>query len=122
MANSSPIIVARFWSKVSVGRSDHCWPWRASCDRYGYGQFKGDAYTTPKRAHRVAYELINGEIPDGFLLRHRCHNTLCCNPDHLVTGTVADNHDDREAAGRCPREGGRFAEIDLPPEGAPSQA
>jgi hypothetical protein len=111
MADSSPIITARFWSKVDVGRPDHCWPWRAALDRYGYGQFKGESYVSPKRSHRVAYELVCGDIPPGLVLRHRCNNPACCNPSHLVPGTQGDNHDDREEAGHCPREAGRFAEI-----------
>lgn len=111
MADPAAIIFARFWSKVDIGRPQDCWFWRASCDRYGYGQFKGEAYANPKRAHRVAYEQLIGPIPAGAVLRHKCNKPACCNPVHMVPGTQADNHADREDAGHCPREAGRFAEI-----------
>lgn len=112
MAENAAITIARFWSKVQVGRNDVCWPWRASCDRHGYGQFKGTSGAKPKRAHRVAYELAKGEVPAGLVLRHRCNNPLRCNPEHLAPGTQGDNHDDREGAGRCPREAGRFVKVE----------
>ena len=35
------------------------------------------------RAHRVAYEVGRGPIPDGAELDHICHNRKCVNPDHL---------------------------------------
>lgn len=111
MANLSPIMFARFWSKVEVQHPKACWPWRASLDRYGYGQFKGCAHVSPQRAHRVAYESINGPIDSDLVLRHTCNNPACCNPDHMVPGTQADNHNDREASGRCPRDAGRFLPI-----------
>lgn len=109
MATQSAITFARFWSKVDIRKSADCWFWRASLDRYGYGQFKGASGETPKRAHRVAYEHIIGPIAAGLVLRHRCNNPSCCNPKHMEPGTQADNHDDREEAGRCPRQRGRFA-------------
>ena len=57
-------------------------------------------------AHRVAYELRNGEIPDGHVVRHKCHNPRCINPRHLETGTHADNAKDRVDAGRsAPQKG-----------------
>lgn len=107
----SPILIARFWSKVRVGRDADCWPWQASTDRYGYGQFKGEAYASPRRSHRVAFELANAGAPPDLLIRHTCHNPACCNPAHLIAGTPADNHKDREEAGRCLRENGRFAPV-----------
>jgi len=52
------------------------------------------------KAHRVAWELEHGQIPDGLCILHRCDNRPCCNVDHLFIGTVDDNNKDRAAKGR----------------------
>lgn len=69
----------RFWAKVQ--KTDGCWLWSASRQRRGYGtlvlQGKG------RLAHRVAYELLRGPVPDGCELDHTCRNTACVNPDHV---------------------------------------
>jgi len=89
---------ARFWKKVQKGNDQHCWEWLASKNERGYGQF----YLLGKmqKAHRVAYLLSHGEIPTDFVVRHKCDNPGCCNPNHLEVGTVADNNNDREVRGR----------------------
>lgn len=89
----------RFWSKVAItAHPDRCWEWQAGCNKYGYGKFKRN--TQPCRAHRVAWELINGDIPDGLHVLHTCDNRKCCNPKHLFLGTNQDNMDDKVAKGR----------------------
>ena len=52
------------------------------------------------RTHRHTYRKFKGEIPSGMIVRHTCDNRLCCNPDHLLLGTHADNARDRVERGR----------------------
>jgi hypothetical protein len=81
---------ARFLSHVE--KTEDCWLWTGTTSR-GYGKFwvNGKMDMT----HRVAYELWNGPIPDGLCVRHKCRNTHCVNPEHLETGTCAENQRDR---------------------------
>lgn len=72
---------ARFWSRVDRGTYDRCWPWKGSLASAGYGYISFDNHRF--RAHRIAYELVKGEIPDGLVIDHLCRNRACCNPAHL---------------------------------------
>ena len=80
----------RFWSKVEITR--HCWNWIASLHSNGYGQFYFEG--TPRRAHRIAWELTNGPIPIGSLVCHHCDNKRCVRPDHLYLGNHRTNIQD----------------------------
>lgn len=83
----------RFWTKVNRSGpwpllrhlSGRCWMWTASLRADGYGQFRigGRADGRTVRAHRVAYELLIGPIPEGLVIDHLCRNRACVNPDHL---------------------------------------
>lgn len=83
----------RFWSKVE--KTDGCWNWRGARLRrphdgsLSYGVFNLDGRSQP--AHRVAWQLLNGPIPEGKWLLHDCDNQGCVRPDHLYVGTHADN-------------------------------
>lgn len=81
-----------FWARVNRASKNKCWEWTGLVAQgpknptpYGVLGWNGKH----ARAHRVAYELANGPIPAGFMVLHRCDNTLCCNPSHLYLG----NHD-----------------------------
>jgi hypothetical protein len=90
----------RFRSRVNVRRVDDCWPWTGPrVSGYGVLWRNGNNYG----AHRVAWELANGPIPDGMFICHRCDNPPCCNPAHLFLGTQADNDADRTVKGRSSR-------------------
>lgn len=93
-------LIRRFAAKYVAGKPDECWEWTAGCNRRGYGKFSIGKRTFG--AHRIAYFLAKGDIPDDLLVRHTCDNPPCVNPAHLVLGTQAQNIADMDARGRRP--------------------
>lgn len=87
----------RFWAKVdkngpvSVRRPElgRCWLWAAGVSRFGYGHFHIGSAT--HRAHRIAYQLLLGDIPEGKELDHLCRVRHCVNPAHLEAVTRSEN-------------------------------
>jgi hypothetical protein len=43
------------------------------------------------QAHRWAWELVNGQIPEGFVIDHICRNRKCVLPEHLRMITQQEN-------------------------------
>jgi len=85
----SNTLYQRFWAKVN--KTDTCWLWTA-CARGGYGQISaGGRSRKILSAHRVAYEMLVGPIPEGLDLDHLCRVTLCVNPKHLEPVTHREN-------------------------------
>ncbi|HDL8239116.1 TPA: HNH endonuclease [Yersinia enterocolitica] len=81
-----------FWSKVDVLSVKDCWVWKGAKKPKGYGNLRvGSRYLL---AHRVAWELSNFPIPDGYLICHACDNPSCCNPSHLLLGNARANFTD----------------------------
>lgn len=88
----------RFWNKVDIRGESDCWEWKGFKLPSGYGRKMYQS--EEKYAHRVAYIITFGEIPQGFCVCHKCDNPSCCNPNHLFLGTAADNARDRSEKGR----------------------
>lgn len=83
-----------------------CVEWQGSRNRRGYGTFTQPGHRTIL-AHRFAYQYVNGPIPEGLCVLHRCDNPACCNVEHLFLGTRTDNNRDMREKGRD-RQGSLF--------------
>jgi hypothetical protein len=75
-----------------------CWEWQGTRNKYGYGTLTYDHRTA--KAHRIAYTICVGPIPEGMQVLHYCDNPPCINPKHLFLGTVKDNVHDALRKGR----------------------
>ena len=92
-----PNDAARFDSYVLKKDPKDCWPWLGARSPRGYGAF--EMRTTTVRSCRVAYYFHYGVDPYPSLVRHTCDNSECCNPHHLILGTVKQNSQDAKERG-----------------------
>lgn len=88
----------RFQTKFVPEPNSGCWLWTGGSFSERYGRIKIDG--ADLLAHRVAWELYRGEIPEGLCVLHRCDTPFCINPNHLWLGTHKDNHLDMVTKGR----------------------
>lgn len=78
--------------------AQECWEWNGYKNNMGYGL--KSRKNRRKLVHRLAWEWVNGPIPSGMNILHRCDNPPCVNPNHLFMGTQADNMMDKKLKGR----------------------
>jgi len=97
----------RFWSKVRKGPD--CWLWTGARkqradrrQREWYGQFATtvNGKQVNVGAHRYAWELEHGPIPEGKSCLHHCDDSICVRVEHLYIGDQGDNMKDAQARGR----------------------
>lgn len=67
---------------------------------YGYLCYRNKNWA----AHRLAWKLVNGDIPKGAVVMHKCDNPPCCNPDHLELGDDRKNMQEAGKRKRWPRQ------------------
>lgn len=81
-----------------VQKTDNCWLWMGTLNERGYGIIS--IADRNRAAHRVAWILSNGPIPDGLMVCHCCDNPRCVRSDHFFLGTCKDNISDCVSKGR----------------------
>lgn len=90
MSRPFPPPIERLSSFTDRRGDEECWPWLGALDRDGYGKgIRIDGYQ--HLAHRAAYMLLVGPIPDGLTIDHLCRNRACVNPGHMEVVTAEEN-------------------------------
>lgn len=102
--------IDKFESNISEITENGCKEWLNSINRHGYGYFyfKGGMFS----AHRTAYEIKEGKIPDGKFICHSCDNRKCVNSAHLWIGTQRENMNDMKDKKRAGPKTMRIDDID----------
>ena len=97
-STTDPTFQQRFFARMTRTPSG-CLEWQGCTNLKGYGQVRCNG--TMQGTHRVAWIIVNGPIPDGLDVLHKCDNRTCCDVDHLFLGTDLDNNHDMIFKGRA---------------------
>lgn len=96
MAINDPTLITRFWSKVDRRGDDECWPWLAYKSKKGCGAIKvGGKRGAAVQARHIAYQIANGDVPDGMSVRLSCDDASCCNPKHIFLKPISISPEER---------------------------
>lgn len=86
-----PVTIEAYLESKCEKKEGGCWESKNCREgKYKDGQYNGEEFLL----HIKSYEVHNGPVPDGLIVRHKCDNTKCINPDHLEVGTKKDNRQD----------------------------
>lgn len=91
--HDAPFRPSQFWARV-LRTEDGCWFWTGSYNSSAYGQLTVaclDGARRPIQAHRMAYELLVGPIPEDHEIDHLCRNRICVRPSHIEAVTKDEN-------------------------------
>lgn len=84
-------VMPRLIGKVDTW-GESCWEFQGVRTKKGYGRLHYGGREV--FAHRLSYQLLIDDIPDGKFVLHKCDNPPCINPGHLWIGTTSDNLQD----------------------------
>jgi hypothetical protein len=90
--------IEEFEKRFTPETNSGCWLWEHGMSGEGYGSVRVSGRMM--KAHRLAWQLYRGAIPERICVLHRCDTRLCVNPDHLFLGTKTDNNRDRDQKGK----------------------
>ena len=89
MTFTSRPLMERFWEKIE--KTERCWNWKGHKND-GYGRIGSGGHSGKQlSAHRLAYEILIGPIPEGLQVDHLCRNRACVNPHHMELVTIKEN-------------------------------
>lgn len=110
-----PDATIRFETNYIPEPNSGCWLWLGATLGKGYGQMQlgRSADKQERLAHRVAWRLFKGPIPEGLDVLHHCDVPSCVNPDHLFLGTDFDNMKDMRDKGRDRFEEAMLTIVDI---------